>query len=44
MPDKKTNTGIWQRKIIIQAIKGSFLKLDPFTLFKNPVMFVVELG
>lgn len=30
--------------IIRSAIKDSFLKLNPIALFKNPVMFVVEMG
>lgn len=30
--------------IIRNAIKDSFVKLNPVTLIKNPVMFVVELG
>ncbi len=30
--------------IIRSAIKDSFLKLNPISLIKNPVMFVVELG
>jgi len=30
--------------IVRQAIKESFVKLNPVTLMKNPVMFVVELG
>ena len=31
-------------KIISQALKGSFLKLDPRVQLKNPVMFCVWLG
>ncbi|MDF2926614.1 MAG: potassium-transporting ATPase subunit [Paenibacillaceae bacterium] len=30
--------------IVRQAVKDSFIKLNPVTLMKNPVMFVVELG
>ncbi|MCA1296114.1 potassium-transporting ATPase subunit KdpB [Paenibacillus sp. alder61] len=30
--------------IIRSAIKDSFLKLNPISLIKNPVMFVVEMG
>src|SRR5580704_6405943 len=32
------------REILIQAIAGSFKKLDPRTQIKNPVMFVVYVG
>ncbi|GGF94977.1 potassium-transporting ATPase ATP-binding subunit [Paenibacillus albidus] len=30
--------------IIRSAVKDSFVKLNPMTLIKNPVMFVVEMG
>ncbi len=36
--------GIWQPELIRPAIKDSVLKLDPRTLWRNPVMFAVELG
>ncbi len=35
---------IWDKNIITQALSGSFKKLDPRTMMKNPVMFVVEIG
>src|ERR1700745_2911628 len=31
-------------KILVRAIADSFRKLDPRTMVKNPVMFVVEVG
>src|ERR1700720_3609771 len=31
-------------KILARAVGDSFRKLDPRTMFKNPVMFVVEVG
>ncbi|MEK5413765.1 MULTISPECIES: potassium-transporting ATPase subunit KdpB [unclassified Paenibacillus] len=37
---KKLLTG----PILLSAIKDSFIKLNPVTLIKNPVMFVVEIG
>ena len=40
-PVKKT---LWTSGIIAVAIKDSFVKLNPRTLMKNPVMFVVEVG
>jgi K+-transporting ATPase ATPase B chain len=30
--------------IVSRAVRASFLKLNPITLMKNPVMFVVEVG
>ncbi|MGH3017625.1 MAG: potassium-transporting ATPase subunit KdpB [Gaiellaceae bacterium] len=36
--------GIFTRAIVVQAIRDSFVKLDPRTLFRNPVIFIVELG
>jgi len=37
---KKLLTG----DIVASAIKDSFIKLNPLTMMKNPVMFVVEIG
>jgi len=34
---------IFDRSLIVPAIGGSFRKLDPRTLVKNPVMFCVEI-
>jgi len=35
---------LFDPEITTQAIKDSFVKLNPFTLVRNPVMFVVEVG
>jgi potassium-transporting ATPase ATP-binding subunit len=35
---------IWDAKIASRALWDSFAKLNPRTLMKNPVMFVVEIG
>ncbi|OKP91565.1 potassium-transporting ATPase subunit B [Paenibacillus helianthi] len=40
IPKKKLLTG----PILQSAVKDSFMKLNPVTLMKNPVMFVVEIG
>ncbi len=32
------------KEILVNAIKDSFIKLNPITMIKNPVMFVVEIG
>ncbi len=36
--------GIFTREIVLASIRGSFLKLDPRTLARNPVIFIVEVG
>jgi K+-transporting ATPase ATPase B chain len=38
------STSVFTREIVLAAIRDSFLKLDPRTLFRNPVMFIVEIG
>src|SRR6516165_2674419 len=35
---------LFDPEIVHRAIKASFAKLNPATLVKNPVMFVVEVG
>lgn len=40
----KVKNGIWDSKLILTALKDSFIKLNPFVLLRNPVMFVVEIG
>ena len=40
----KKNKGSLTPDIIKDALKGSFIKLDPRYMIKNPVMFVVEIG
>ncbi len=35
---------LFDREILTRAIAASFGKLNPITLLKNPVMFVVEVG
>ena len=37
-------TSFGDRKILRNAIRDSFWKLDPRVIIKNPVMFVVEVG
>ncbi|WP_375290037.1 potassium-transporting ATPase subunit KdpB [Qipengyuania sp.] len=36
-------TGLFQRELIVPAIRDSFVKLDPRTLVRNPVMFVTAI-
>jgi potassium-transporting ATPase ATP-binding subunit len=35
---------LFDRKIIVQAVIDSFIKLNPLSLLKNPVIFVTEAG
>ncbi len=35
---------LWDAKIIRRALADALVKLDPRTMMKNPVMFVVEVG
>lgn len=35
---------LFQKELALQALKYSFVKLNPAGMIKNPVMFVVELG
>ncbi|MFJ7938155.1 potassium-transporting ATPase subunit KdpB [Peribacillus sp. NPDC096622] len=39
-----TRKGTLNKKIIGQALKDAFKKLDPRIMARNPVMFVVEIG
>src|ERR1700719_2173165 len=36
-------SALFDPKIVVPAIGASFVKLDPRTLIKNPVMFVLEI-
>ena len=40
----RAKQSIFSRDIVFAAIGDSFLKLDPRTLFRNPVIFIVEIG
>lgn len=41
---KNTSTKLFQRELVTEALKQSFLKLNPRIMFRNPVMFTVEIG
>jgi K+-transporting ATPase ATPase B chain len=41
---KEKAISIWDPKIITRAAIDSFRKLNPITMMRNPVMFVVEIG
>lgn len=38
------SNSIFQRSLMKEALRQSFIKLNPKTLVRNPVMFTVELG
>ncbi len=40
----QSGKSLWKWGIVAVALKDSFVKLNPRTLMKNPVMFVVEVG
>src|SRR5260370_34802708 len=44
MIKKTKNLAVWNSRIVKRAIVGSFIKLNPRSMMKNPVMFVVEVG
>lgn len=35
---------LFQKELVQQALKQSFVKLNPKVMFRNPVMFTVEIG
>ena len=35
---------MFSRELVLAAARDSFPKLDPRLQFKNPVMFIVEIG
>ncbi|QNF33797.1 potassium-transporting ATPase subunit KdpB [Adhaeribacter swui] len=38
------NTSLFQKELINEALKQAFVKLNPKSMFRNPVMFTVEIG
>jgi K+-transporting ATPase ATPase B chain len=44
MNTKENMSNLWQSDQVLQAAKDSISKLDPRTLWRNPVMFAVEIG
>jgi len=41
---QQNKKGIFDKSLVRKAVKESFVKLNPMTLYKNPVMFAVEIG
>ncbi len=42
--DTRKKRKLFDRKIVVQAVLDSFIKLDPKLLLKNPVIFLVAVG
>ena len=40
----KREINLWNKKILVQALKESFVKLNPVQLIRNPVIFIVDAG
>lgn len=41
---KSDNKSLFQKDLLNEAVTQSFMKLNPKTMFRNPVMFTVEIG
>jgi K+-transporting ATPase ATPase B chain len=41
---KPINNSLFQKDLVNEALKQSFIKLNPKLMFRNPVMFTVEIG
>jgi len=39
-----SNTNLFQKALVQKALKESIIKLNPKIMFRNPVMFTVEIG
>ena len=44
MNTREGRKSLWKWSIVVGAVRDSLIKLNPRTLMKNPVMFVVEIG
>ena len=42
--NNQNNKSLFQKDLMSQALVQSFVKLNPKTMFRNPVMFTVEIG
>ena len=42
--EKRSKSRLLTREIAVQAIKDSFIKLNPVALVRNPVIFIVAIG
>ena len=44
MTKRQKNTSLFQKELVNEALVQSFVKLNPRILWRNPVMFTVEIG
>jgi len=44
MASRRSTKNLFDAKIVRRALVDALTKLNPRTMMKNPVMFVVELG
>ena len=44
MSKKKLSNKLFEPELVKEALKQSFIKLNPKIMFRNPVMFTVEIG
>jgi len=44
MARNKSSNNLFEASLMKEALKHSFIKLNPRIMFKNPVMFTVEIG
>src|ERR1700751_5049005 len=42
--EKRQRASVWSGAIVRQAIADSFGKLNPLTLYRNVIIFMVEIG
>jgi K+-transporting ATPase ATPase B chain len=42
--EKRNISSLFTKEIVVQALKDSFIKLNPAILVKNPVIFIVGIG
>src|SRR5580704_10772632 len=41
---RERKASLFQRDLVMEALKHSFIKLNPVSMVRNPVMFTVEIG
>ncbi len=42
--EKRKKAAVWTSTIVSQAFRDALLKLDPRTLYRNPIILIVEIG
>ena len=43
MTKENRSASLFPKELVIESLKQSFVKLDPRTMFRNPIMFIVEV-